>query len=356
MRQRSSNRASLTPLAGLPKSARRGVAHGLQPEVEHRAEREGLRRRALLFAAPALALSGRDALAQDTKLKLGTALEGGMVQSYGIAFVDGLRVVDPLMEIRAVTTKGIQDNVSLLEEGKLDLGLVFGEITHELFAGVGRPPTKLKAICVMYSLPGMFVVRADSRYRTIDDLKGRRVVWNPRNGGLAVQARYVMQGLGLDPDTDFEPIYITQLREGPEMVIDGRAAALWGAGNRWPGFVAVASSSRGARFIAPDEAQIKEIRTKYPFLARQVVPANLYPGQYEAIPTVGTWGFVLARADLPDKVGFRLAAALYKAERTNLLNKALAESTVKNTLSAVEGTDMLQPGVLEYYRKADLIK
>src|SRR5206468_8055375 len=38
---------------------------------------------------------------------------------------------------------------------------------------------------------------------------------------------------------------------GPKMVLDGRAAALWGGGIGWPGFDAVAKSDAGARFIAP---------------------------------------------------------------------------------------------------------
>ena len=276
------------------------------------------------------------------------------MQSYGVAFVDSLRTIDPLMEIKAVTTKGILDNVALLEEGKLDIALVFGEIAHELFSGIGRPPTKLKVVSVMYSSPGMFVVRADSRYRAIDDLKGRRVVWNIRNGGLAVQARYVMDGLGLDPDKDFEAVYIEKLREGPELVIGGGASALWGSGYRWPGFIAVAGNNRGGRFIVPDEKEIGRIREKHPFLARLVVPAGLYPGQHDAIATAGTWSYVLARADLPESTGFRLASSLHKVERANMLNKTLIESTAKNTLSAVTSPDMLQPGVLAYYKKAGL--
>ena len=35
-------------------------------------------------------------------------------------------------------------------------------------AGIGRPPANLKIVAAMYSTPGMFVVRADSPYRTID--------------------------------------------------------------------------------------------------------------------------------------------------------------------------------------------
>lgn len=331
----------------------------LQPEQENISGARGLRRRSLLLAAPAivpvLALGAAEASAQGTRISLGTALEGGAVQSYGIAFVDSLRTVDPLMEICSVTTRGILDNVALLEQGKLDIALVFGEIAHELFAGIGRLPTKLKAVSVMYSTPGMFVVRAESRYRTIEDLKGRRVVWNIRNGGLAAQARYVMDGLGLDPDRDFEPIYIEKLREGPELVIGGGASALWGGGYRWPGLIAVTGNPRGGRFVAPNEKEIARIREKHPFLARLVVPAGLYPGQPDPIPTVGTWSFVLARADLEEATGFRLAQGLHKVERANLLNKTLIESTAKNTLSAVANHDHLQPGVLAYFRKAGLV-
>ena len=47
------------------------------------------------------------------------------------------------------------------------------------------------------------------------------------------------------------------------MVLDGRVAALWGAGIGWPGFEAVADSAGGARFIAPDADEIARIRAKH---------------------------------------------------------------------------------------------
>lgn len=314
-----------------------------------------IRRRALLASLPAIAMGGRASGQQQTKVRLGTALAGGGVEIYGLAFIDGIRSVDPTFDIRAITTKGVLDNVARLEDGTLDIALVFGEVAHELFAGIGRPPTKLKIVSVMYSTPGMFVVRADSRYRSIADLVGRRVVWNGRKSALRLQAQYMLEGLGLDPDKDFEAVYTDKLSDGPDMVIEGTVAALWGSGKRWPGFVAAASSSRGARFIAPSAGEIRRIRQKHPFLAEFTVPAGMYPGQYDPITTVGTWAFVMARADLDNAIGFRLAQALHRSERMSLLSKQLSETTVKNTLMAVPKRDRLQPGVAEYYRKAGLL-
>jgi uncharacterized protein len=200
-----------------------------------------LRRRKLLSVAPAAVLAPAVARAQQVRLKLGTAEEGGAFVPYAAALLDLLKSVDPIMEIRAVPTRGSGDNVPMLEAGDLDIGLVSGELAHELFNGLNRPVGKLKVISAMYSTPGMFAVRADSRYHSISDLIGRRVVWNGRGSGFAVQAHYVMDGLGLDMDKDFEPIYLTRLADGPPMIIDGQAAALWGGGLRWPGFVKVAT-------------------------------------------------------------------------------------------------------------------
>jgi TRAP transporter TAXI family solute receptor len=313
-------------------------------------------RRRLLSAVPAAAVfAPAVARAQQVKLRLGTAEEGGAFVPYAAALLDLLKSVDPIMEVRAVPTKGSGDNVPMMEAGDLDLGLVSGEVAHELFAGLNRPIGKLKVISVMYSTPGMFVVRADSRYHRIVDLLGRPVVWNGRGTGFAVQARYVMDGLGYDMDNDFDPIYLTRLADGPPMVIDGQAAALWGGGLRWPGFVKVATSTRGARFIVPTAEEIKRIQSKYDFLARLAVPAGLYPGQYDRLDTVGTWSFVMARADLDDAIGQRLATDLYKAERTGLLTKQLIETTAKNTLAAIPGPKVLQPGVAKYYKEVGLL-
>lgn len=312
-------------------------------------------RRALLGSLPFVGLTDLSAKAQSARVTFGTAMEGGGLAAYGAAFIDAIRSVDPTLEIRAVTTKGIFDNLSLLETGELDLAVVFGEVAHELFAGIGRPPTELRVVSVMFSLPGMFVVRAESRYRSISDLRGRPVVWNGRATGFAVQARYVMDGLGLDLEKDFEPIYTAKLSDGPPLVIEGRAAALWGAGRRWSGFVAVATSPRGARFVGPDADEIRRIRARHPFLAQFTIPAGLYPGQYDPITTVGSWSFVLARANLDEAIGYRLAAALHKVQGMSQVSRLLVDTTVQKTLDAIASPDMLQPGVARFCKKAGLL-
>ena len=183
--------------------------------------------------------------AQKAIVTLGTATPGGGFPVYGAAFADAVNAADPTLRIEHRNTKGSAENIPLLEAGTIDIGLVQGEAAYEAFAGIGRPPVNLKIISAMYSSPGMFVVRADSPYRTIKDLAGKPVAFGARGSGLVILARYVLDGLGLSQEKDFQAIYLDRAGDGPAMVLDGRAAALWGGGSGWPGFTTMAQAPGG---------------------------------------------------------------------------------------------------------------
>ncbi|MBN9516428.1 MAG: TAXI family TRAP transporter solute-binding subunit [Alphaproteobacteria bacterium] len=305
--------------------------------------------RRLVLAAPMLAAF--PARAQTVKVRLGTATPGGGFPVYGAAFVEAVRRVDPALEIEAINTKGSTENVPRLEAGTLDIALVQGEVVHESLQGIGRLPADLKVLTAMYPTAGMFVVRADSPYRTIADLKGKPIAWGAQGSGLVILGRYAMDGIGLDAAKDFQPIYLERAGDGPAMVLDGRAAALWGGGAGWPGFMTMASSKDGARFIAPDAAEIQRILGKHPFLKQVTQPAGAFPGQAAAIPSVGSWSFVLARPGLDEAIVYRLAKALHTAEAQP--SRQLADTTAKNTL-AVTPAGRLHPGVVRYFKEAGL--
>jgi len=128
----------------------------------------------LLLAGSAAAQDGGKPI-QKTTISLGTATPGGGFPLYGNNFAEAINGADPTLLIEPRNTKGSYENIPLLEAGQLDLALVAGEPAYEAFKGIGRPATRLKILTAMYSSPGMFVVRADSPYKTIRDLAGRDV-------------------------------------------------------------------------------------------------------------------------------------------------------------------------------------
>jgi uncharacterized protein len=291
-----------------------------------------------------------------TAVTLGTATPGGGFPVYGQAVADTINEVDPTLEVQPRNTKGSTENVPRLESGSLDLALVQGEVAHEALAGIGRAPADLRVLAAMYSTPGMFVVRADSPYRSIEDLKGRPVAFGARGSGLIILARYVLDGLGLDRDRDFQAVLLDAAGDGPAMVMDGRAAALWGGGLGWPGFTAVARGSAGARFLVPDLDGIQRIQRKHPFLKLMLVPAGSYPGQTTELHSVGSWSFIMTRPTLADDVAYRLARALHRGEAALAARLAQArETTAANTVAAVTRPELLHPGVRRYLTDAGLV-
>src|SRR3954467_7921616 len=310
----------------------------------------------VLVAGSAAAGDGGKVIQKNT-IRLGTATPGGGFPLYGNAFAEAMNEADPTLSIEPRNTKGSNENIPLLEKGELDIALVAGEPSYEAFMGIGRPATHLKILTAMYSSPGMFVVRADSPYKTIRDLVGKPVAFGARGSGLPILSRYMLDGLGLKQDEDFQSVYLDRAGDGPTMVQDGRAAALWGAGIGWPGFKTMSESPGGARFIAPHADEIARIRAKHTFLKPLTVPAGSYPNQSAPINSLGSWSFVLARENLPDDVAYHLAKSLHSAESP--LCKKLpqaCETTAANTVAAPPRLELIHPGVLNYFREIGVAK
>jgi TRAP transporter TAXI family solute receptor len=302
-------------------------------------------------------MSRNASAAERTRVGLGTATPGGGFPVYGQAVAETINETDPSLSVEPQNTKGSAENVPLLETGQLDLALVQGESAYEALNGIGRPRADLRILAAMYSSPGMFVVRADSSYRTIDDLKGKPVVFGAAGSGLGILARYVLDGLGLDRDRDFQAIFLEHAGDGPPLVLQGRAAALWGGSIGWPPFTAVVQGPAGGRLIVPDAAGIQRILAKHTFLKPITVPGGSFQGQDIPLTTVGSWSFIMTRPTLPEELAYRLARALHRGEAA--LSRRLPqgrETTASNTAAAVPNLDLIHPGVQRCLREIGLLR
>ncbi len=279
-------------------------------------------------------------------LVLATATPGGGFPVFGDAFAEMVNAQEPRLRIQPKNTKGSTENVPLLKENRVDLALVAGEIATGALA---EPGTPLRIIAAMYSSPGLVMVRGDSPYRSIADLRGKPVVLGTQASGITSLGRTVFGSLGID----IQPIVLEKAADGPPMLADRRAEALWGAGVGWPAFGALAKS--GARFIGPSESEIRAILDKNPALQAVTLPAKSYPGQDAPIPSVGSWSYVLAKPELPEEAAYLLARALHRAEAPFAARLEQArETTAANTIAAAPRPDLIHPGVRRYLTEAGL--
>ncbi len=144
---------------------------------------------------------------------------------------------------------------------------------------------------------------------------------------------------------------------GPPLVLEGKAAALWGGSIGWPPFTAIVQVPAGGRFIVPDRAGLQRILSKHAFLKTITVPAGSFRGQDVPLTTVGSWSFIMTRPTLPDDLAYRLAKALHQGETA--LGRRLAqarETTAANTVAAAPNLTLIHPGVQRYLREIGLLR
>jgi len=295
--------------------------------------------------------------AEMIQVALGTATKGGGFELYGRHLAEVIGEADPSFNIKLRATAGSTENLALLEAGELDAGLVEGNAAYRAFEGIERPRTKLRIVAAMYPGPGMFVVRGNSPYRNIRDILGKPVAFGTPASGLTQLARDLLDGLGLSPEKDFQPIFLEKAGDGPRLLLEGKVVALWGAGIGWPGFVKIANAPHGARFIVPSAAELKQVRSRHPHLRLMTVPPGSYPGQKQAIQSIGLWSYILVRPDLPDETAFRLIRAIHLGE-TRLAARLPqgAYTTVANTASEIPNANLLHGGVVRYLREVRVMK
>src|SRR5438105_11523774 len=279
-------------------------------------------------------------------LILATATPGGGFPVYGDAFAEMVNAQEPRLKITTRNTEGSAENVPLLEADKIDLALVAGEFASAVLA---KPDTGLRIICAMYSSPGLAMVRGDSAARSLRDLAGKPVVLGTQGSGITALGRTVFEALGIE----IKPITLEKAADGPPMLLDGRAEALWGAGVGWPAFSSLAKS--GGRFLAPNEQEIATILRKNPALQAVALPAKSYPGQDAQLRSVGSWSYVLAKPELPPEAAYLLARAIHRGEAALAARLEQArETTLVNTLAAAPRRELIHPGVLRYLAEAGL--
>ena len=141
-------------------------------------------------------------------IELGTATKGGGFELFGKTLASVVNATDSPVKLNPIHTKGSRQNLKFLAQGKIVVGLVEGNAARQALEGINREKLDLKVLSVMYPNPGMFVVRGDSHYKSIEDLKGQPIAFGTRASGLRILVNDVLSGLGLDPVTDFQQIIL----------------------------------------------------------------------------------------------------------------------------------------------------
>lgn len=152
----------------------------------------------------------------------------------------------------------------LMQRGEIGLGLNTSIDSYLAFSGLppyDAPMSNLRMIAMIFPLPIMYMVRADSDLQRVEDLRGRNVVVAFRaNAALEQLHTGILATGGLTPQ-DVSPVVVAGLPEAMRMLTEGRADAVPTGLNTALALQVHATLPGGIRYITmgAEEARLPEI-------------------------------------------------------------------------------------------------
>jgi TRAP transporter TAXI family solute receptor len=283
-------------------------------------------------------------------LSLGTAGTGGVYYVLGGALASRLSLEDPGRQYTAEVTGGSVENVNRIREGQIDLAFALSGTAYEAYHGGEDYPeavTNLRVLAPLYPNITHVLVRGNSSIRSLADLRGTRVSVGAAGSGTEQHSRHLLSTVGLTYD-DLSPLYLS-FNESAAALADGSIdAAIISVG--YPAAAVLEATTTGnARLIGVSAEEMQALRARYPYYTEGSIPAGLYRGVTEAVPTVATMNWLVAQESLESDV-VRAVLDVLQDERDELARAHESAGQIE-LADLAESPIPLHPEVLTWWRE-----
>jgi hypothetical protein len=249
-----------------------------------------------------------------------------------------------------VATEGGSSITSLndLKHGTIDFSMPMADVAYLAYSGQleGMPGRfdQLRGMAVLTLNTVHLVAGAHTAVRTIRELRGLKISLGPPGSAIAPIAERLLKVNGINltdvngerlPNPEFADKLLRRQIDAAFVTFDPPNAGV------------TAVTKGGARLIDIAGPAIEELRTRYPYLKRTVIPRLTYPNQHEPVHTLGVDMLMVCRADLDERVVYRLLETYFltrPASRPPDLERAPATPIP------------LHPGAARYYRQRELAR
>jgi TRAP transporter TAXI family solute receptor len=291
-------------------------------------------------------------------LKIGVSSAGGDWFRAGAKFSTIIPSVLPDVASSTVIGGGVI-NVTRIGKGEAQMAFALTPYPEQGYKGESKHyPAPLKNVRLIASNLGRTVVVAivvlkDSPYKSINDLKGKRIVSGDRGWGTTELAEALMAGAGMPPDkfkADGGTISYTSITDRSKALQDKNVDAIFiPAQVNYPDLMAVQQAA-GIRVIGfPDDLADRTLATM-PGLVKSKVPKGLYGVVDQELASPGFLQQLIVDAGLSDELVYRITKLWWeKIKDIHEIAPGLDQANVKMAME--HATIPFHPGALRYYKE-----
>jgi uncharacterized protein len=289
--------------------------------------------------------------ADPKSLTIGTANTGGAYYPIGKAMADLL--TNKLgIKTTAQTTGGAVENNTLIEKGKVDIAITHGSLAFHALNGNDPYSTKHQNLMLMFSglSKGVFqvIVKDDSRIKTINDLKGKKIVLGPIGGAAIVMTKDVLGAFGMSFN-DIKPFYVSYDDGVNDMMAGIVDAVVVQSAIPSPAILQLKAAKRNIRLISIDDNSLDTLLKKYSFYSKIKIPKDQY-GLTQEISTVYVNNIVVVSKTLSTDLVYKMTRLFFEnADRIVKSHPAAKELTLENAVKSIPIP--IHPGAAKYFKE-----
>jgi hypothetical protein len=326
------------------------------------------RRHFLALAALAAAASATSARAQQMKFfRIGT---GGTAGTYyplagvianAISNPPGSRPCDqggscgvPGLVATAVASNGSVANINSINGGSMESGFSQSDVAYWAWTGTGifegKPKVEsLRVIANLYPESFHLVARKGSGFKSVADLKGKRVSLDEPGSGTLVDARLVLAAFGMT-DKDIKAEYLKP-QQSADKLKDGALDAFVSVTGYPQGAITELAATSGIELVPVEGPGIDKMLSQYSFFARDEIPGDVYKG-VAGVKTISVNAQWVTSTKQPDDLVYEITKALWNANTRKLLDAGHAKGKAVQIKTALAGVGVpLHPGAEKFYKE-----
>ena len=298
--------------------------------------------------ATAMLLGAVAAFAQPA-LTLGTASVGGTYYVYGETVAKVLSEKSKL-QVVAQQTQGPNQNIVMVDEKKLELGMVTMGVALQGVQGTGpwtkgRKYENIRALFPMYEMTLQCLALKKTGITSFKQLEGKTVGTGPKAGTPGTYFPLIFDALGMK--------VMARNGQSADMGIqmgDGVVDAFcFGAGLPIPIFSEL-DASQQLNFFTWTDDEIARIRKALPEFSESKIPRGFYKQQAEDQKTVGLFNFAIANKDMGDDVAYLVTKTILENNSAMVRGHPAAKETI--AANAARNSFLpFHPGAVRYYRE-----
>jgi len=254
------------------------------------------------------------------------------------------------------STDGSVYNINAIQSGKFNFAIAQSDTVYQAINGIqkfkNKPVKKLRAVMSIYPELFTLITRKDSSISNVAALKGKRVnMGNIKSGSEAI-ALELLNEYGLKRG-DFVSSSL-KIADTEDALIDNKIDAYFFMVGHPAETIKNAADSIDISIVPILENEVKEFIAKRPYFVPAIIPAKMYKGVNESIPTFSVKAVIVTSEETSEKIIYTFVKSILENfEEFKKLHPAYKNITKESLLEGLGAP--LHEGARKYFKEVGLL-